>query len=96
MITPSLDAEVDCLLCPQMSNTTQSENQHRNSLDSNTQLLSFPETETYTVVSQVALGRRELLVKLPRTRHATLPNMELKLFPDFKMPLVLLWLLILS
>lgn len=96
MFTPSLDAEVDRLLCPQMSNTTQSENQHRNSMNSATQLLSFPETETYIVVSQVALGRRELLVRLTRTRHVTLPNMELKLFPDFKMPLVLPWLLILS
>lgn len=53
MFTLSFAAEVDCLLCPQMSNTAQSKSQHRNSMTLTTELLGLPETETYTVLSQV-------------------------------------------
>lgn len=92
IFTLSFAAEVDCLLCPQMSKTTQAKKPEQKFRDFN----RFPETETCTVVRQAPLGRGELLIRLTKTRYAKLSNMELKLFPDFKIPLLLPWPLNLS
>lgn len=84
-------AEIDRLYCPQINNKTLSENQHRNSLrpeivTSHAELHSLPETETWAEVTRVSL---EGTANKANTGHAVLQKMELELFPDFKMPLLL-------